>query len=102
MMAMLRREDVYNFWLLIDGTGDLDCEQCVLWVVCDGLLDNNEKSAPCAVQLSLATGRGMTLSSQSGSTYYSSRLEESQYLLHETFTDDTSIASDLKTKGWKY
>jgi hypothetical protein len=47
MMAMLRREDVYNFWLLIDGTGDLDCEQCVLWVVCDGLLDNNEKCSLC-------------------------------------------------------
>jgi hypothetical protein len=69
------------FWLLIDGTGDLDCEQVCSLGSLRRLLDNNEKVLPIAVRLSLALQvRGMTYLHNQGSTYYSSRLEESQYL----------------------
>jgi serine/threonine protein kinase len=64
------------------------------------LLDNNEKVLPVELRLSLAlqVAEGMTYLHTQDQPIIHRDLKSHNIFVHETFTDDTSIASDLKAK----
>jgi serine/threonine protein kinase len=101
MMAILRHPNVLQLF-------GCSLTAQAIWIVSElcslgslrQLLDNNEKVLPVQLRLSLAlqVAEGMTYLHNQDQPIIHRDLKSHNIFVHETFTDDTSIASDLKTK----
>jgi hypothetical protein len=101
MMAILRHPNVLQLF-------GCSLTAQAIWIVSElcslgslrQLLDNNEKVLPVELRLSLAlqVAEGMTYLHTQDQPIIHRDLKSHNIFVHETFTDDTSIASDLKAK----